>query len=171
MIRTVIVDDEVLATVGLKAMIDWQAQGYEIVGEGDNGESGLAVIRQTLPDLVITDLKMPGMDGLEMMKRALAEQPGIRFVVLSGYNEFEGVQQALRLGARDYLLKLSLRPDTLLETLALLRRDIRGGVHHGSRVLVRTGESGDPEGPAARTGRTGKTDHRPLRTASRRHPG
>ncbi len=125
MIRTVIVDDEVLATVGLKAMIDWPAHGFEIVGEGDNGESGLEVIRRLRPDVVITDIMMPRIDGLEMMKRVLAELPGTRFVVLSGYNEFSLVKKALRQGARDYLLKLSLRPETLLETLDALRGDIR----------------------------------------------
>ena len=136
MIRTVIVDDEVLATIGLKSMIDWQAYGYEIVGEAGDGEAGLATIRRILPDLVITDLMMPRMNGLEMMRKALSEQPGIRFVVLSGFNEFDLVKQALRLGARDYLLKLSLRPDTLIDTLSVLRREIHSETDEGATSRV-----------------------------------
>ncbi|HEY5465540.1 MAG TPA: response regulator [Clostridia bacterium] len=158
MIRTVIVDDEVLATVGLKAMIDWPAHGFEIVGEGDNGENGLEVIRRTRPDMVITDIMMPRVDGLEMMRRVLEEFPGVRFVVLSGYNEFSLVKKALQQGARDYILKLTLRPETLLETLDTLRRDI---------LAARPG-GGNPADGAPRLDE-GRETRRELRRAMEGH--
>ncbi|MBP7403182.1 MAG: response regulator [Clostridia bacterium] len=172
MIRTVIVDDEVLATVGLKAMIDWGACGFELAGEAENGEAGLELIRRVRPDVVITDIMMPRMDGLEMMRRVLAEQPGIRFVVLSGYNEFQLVRTALTLGARDYLLKLSLRPETLLETLETLRRDFPAERSDTSAGLDAAGppngvSAGSPV-PAGEVPPRGPADSRTVRRELRR---
>ena len=149
MIRTVIVDDEVLATVGLKAMIDWPSQGFEIVGEADNGESGWEVIRRLRPDLVITDIKMPRLDGLEMMQRVLAEQPAVRFVVLSGYNDFPLVKKALQQGARDYILKLTLQKETLMETLENLKREI---LPETGVLMGKTGETQIADGAPAMSG-------------------
>ena len=123
-IKIVIVDDEPLVRLGLQSMLRWEELGYEIVGEAANGRQGLNLIIELNPDIVITDIKMPVLDGLEMMK--LASKAGYRpkYIVLSGYDDFHLVKQAMKLGAEEYLIKLDLEPRTLVDTLAAAREKI-----------------------------------------------
>ena len=123
MLKVVIVDDEALVRLGLQSMLRWEELGYEIVGEATNGQQGLDLIMQSDPDIVITDIKMPVMDGLEMMRLAAEAGRNPRFIVLSGYDEFQLVKRAMKLGAEEYLIKLDLEPNTLAE--ALLQRESR----------------------------------------------
>jgi len=115
--KVVIIDDEVLARVGIKSMINWEEVDCEISGDADNGESGLELIKSVKPDIVITDIKMPVMNGLQLIEKVKSEFKAIKFIVLSGYEEFNLVKQAMKLGAEEYLIKLDLDPQTLLTTV------------------------------------------------------
>ena len=102
--RIVIVEDEVKIREGMGKMIR-SLTGHLIVGEAADGEEGLEMIRRFGPDLVITDIRMPGMDGLEMVKRLKEENIPAHIVILSGYSEFEYAKKAIHYGVDDYLLK------------------------------------------------------------------
>ncbi|MGQ3477154.1 response regulator transcription factor [Paenibacillus sp. TY11] len=104
--RAIVVDDEIFTRKGLLQLMDWQACGFEIVGEADNGEDALELIDSIHPDLVITDIRMPVLDGLELIRSVLersTEHPA--FIILSGYSDFAYAQQALRYGVHDFMLK------------------------------------------------------------------
>lgn len=124
MLKVLIVDDELLMRKGIQSLIDWGKEGFEICGEAKDGREALELIRETQPDLVFTDIVMPQMGGLQLIKEALKEFPDTRFVVLSCHNDYEFVREALTLGARDYILKLSMLPKDLLEILHKLSREI-----------------------------------------------
>ncbi|APB73744.1 response regulator [Paenibacillus jamilae] len=104
--RAIVVDDETFTRKGLLQLMDWQACGFEIVGEADNGEDALELISRIHPDLVITDIRMPVLDGLELIRSVLeqsTEHPA--FIILSGYSDFAYAQQAIRYGVHDFMLK------------------------------------------------------------------
>lgn len=103
--KVVLVDDEPIILRSLKVALPWEEMQMQIVGEAANGEQGLQLIQAHKPDIVISDIRMPVMDGISMMKEALHQQPSLVFVLLSGYGEFEYAREALRYGASDYLLK------------------------------------------------------------------
>lgn len=124
MLKVLIVDDELLMRKGIQSLIDWEKEGFEICGEAKDGEEALELIRKTGPDIVFTDIVMPRMGGLQLIREALFEYPDIRFVVLSCHNDYEYVREALTLGARDYILKLSMLPKDLVEILHKLSREI-----------------------------------------------
>lgn len=133
MLSVVIVDDEALSRMELKSMLNWEKEGFRLSGEAENGKAGLEAILQNKPDIVITDIKMPVMDGLEMIRLARSQYDGARYIILSSYEEFALLKTAMRYGVADYLIKLELTPDILKKTLfgirdALLReRDGVGG--------------------------------------------
>lgn len=124
MLKVLIVDDELLMRKGIQSLIDWEKGGFEIVGEAQNGEEALTLIREKRPDIVFTDIVMPLKGGLPLMKEALLEFPHIQFVVLSCHNDYEYVREALTLGARDYILKLSMLPDDLTKILNKLSGEL-----------------------------------------------
>ncbi|NHN31331.1 response regulator [Paenibacillus sp. S3N08] len=103
--RVVLVDDEPIILRSLKVALPWEELQMVIVGEAANGKNGLQLIQDLKPDIVISDIRMPVMDGISMMKEALYQEPSLIFVLLSGYGEFEYAREALRYGASDYLLK------------------------------------------------------------------
>lgn len=106
MLNVLLVDDEMFVRKGLAALIDWGALGYAVTGEAENGEEALAMIGELKPDLVITDIRMPVMDGLELI-RNVRQQYKVSpcFIIVSGYHDFKYAQQALRYGVQDYVLK------------------------------------------------------------------
>jgi Response regulator containing CheY-like receiver domain and AraC-type DNA-binding domain len=120
-----IVDDEILTRIGIASMHKWSENGYEIVGEADNGKSALEMARLKEPDIILTDIKMPVMNGIELIKEARNLGLKSRFVILSAYSEFEYVREGMKLGAEDYLLKLELEPDKLIELLNRISEKIR----------------------------------------------
>ena len=105
MIHVLMVDDEPLVRRGIVAGVDWAALGCEVVGEAQSGEEGLSLARRLKPDLIITDIRMPKMDGITMMNMLREEGCAARCIVLTAHSDFEYARGALLFGADDYLLK------------------------------------------------------------------
>ena len=104
MLKIVLIDDEMIVLRGIAALIRKQAE-YELAGTADNGIDGLKVVLETEPDIVMTDIRMPGMSGLEMIKRIKKSLPNTVYIVFSGFNEFKYVKEAIGLGVVDYIEK------------------------------------------------------------------
>lgn len=119
--RVLIVDDELLVRMGFRSIVDWESCGFTVVGDASDGEEALVKIRLLKPDLVFTDLKMDRMDGFDLMKVCAKEYPQVKFIVLSSYNDFENVRQAMRCGALDYVFKLDVKPDQLRRILSEIK--------------------------------------------------
>ena len=105
MLKTFLVEDEVVIREMIKKMIPWEQYGFELAGEASDGEMALPLILKSKPDLLITDIKMPFMDGLTLCKLVKKELPDIKIVILSGYDDFNYAKQAISIGVEDYLLK------------------------------------------------------------------
>lgn len=105
MIRIVVVEDEILVKKGLILTTDWQKYGCEVVGDASNGLEGIEKITKMKPDIVITDVRMPGLDGIEMIGRLKSKGIKPEFIIISGYSEFEYARQAVKLGVKDFLVK------------------------------------------------------------------
>lgn len=116
-----IVDDEYLIRQGVEFMIDWEKEGFTIIGKAANGREALELAQSRHPDLVISDIVMPEMDGMELTSRLQEICPDTQVIVLSSYSEFDYVRNTLTHGAADYILKPALSPATLLESLQKIR--------------------------------------------------
>ena len=115
MYKLLIVDDEPLVQVGIKSMLPWESMQIEISGIASNGQAALSLIENDMPDIVITDIKMPIMSGLELC-RTVNERFGDQapaFIILTSYEDFEMAREALTCRVSDYLVKLDLTPDVL----------------------------------------------------------
>lgn len=104
-IKVFLVEDEIVVREGIKKNINWQQEGFEFAGEASDGELAYPLIQSTKPDILITDIKMPFMDGLELSRLVKKELPDIKILVLSGYNEFEYAKEAINIGITEYLVK------------------------------------------------------------------
>lgn len=105
MLRLIIVDDEKIIRESIRSLIDWESLGIEVVGVCKNGLEAYDAILDSYPDIVLTDIKMPGLSGLELIEKLNDTRENIQFIILSGYSEFEYAKQAMRFGIRHYLLK------------------------------------------------------------------
>ena len=105
--RVVIVDDEPIITDGLSSALNWGEFGCEVAGKAYSGQEGLNVIREIKPDILFTDIRMPGMDGLQMVAALKSEFPEMKITILTGYRDFDYAQEAIRLGVFRYLVKPS----------------------------------------------------------------
>lgn len=105
MLKVFLVEDESIMREGLRDSIPWQQYGYEYVGEASDGEMALPLVRKYMPDVVITDIKMPFMDGLALSEIITKEFPNIKVIIISGYDDFEYARRAIRVGVEQYLLK------------------------------------------------------------------
>lgn len=105
MFKVMLFDDEPWILEDLKTIIDWGKMGYELIGEAKNGVEALALMKKSVPDLIITDIKMPGITGLELLETVNKKYKGILTVFISAYSDFSYAQQAVSLGAFGYLLK------------------------------------------------------------------
>ncbi|GHH99937.1 response regulator [Neobacillus kokaensis] len=115
--KVLIVDDEMLARVGIKSLIPWEENGFVIEGEMENGKQAYEWMFDNEVDIVITDIKMPVMNGIELIRKTSKQNIATKFVVLSSYDDYEYVREALKNGAVDYLIKLELTPKLLLDLL------------------------------------------------------
>ena len=122
-IKVFLVEDEIVVREGIKKNINWQQEGFEFAGEASDGELAYPLIQSAKPDILITDIKMPFMDGLALSRIVTQEIPGIKIIIISGYDEFEYAQQAIRVGVEQYLLKPVTR-GALRKVLLELREKI-----------------------------------------------
>lgn len=111
--RVLIIDDEFMIREGLRLTIDWQSMDCIIAGEAEDGEEGLKLIKELKPDIIITDIRMPGLSGLDMISAIKKEKQSCKIIILTGYRDFEYAQQAIRLGAFRFLLKPSKEEEIL----------------------------------------------------------
>ena len=123
-IKVFLVEDEMVIRRGIKNSIDWEKEGYIFCGEASDGELAYPMIIKEKPDILITDIRMPFMDGLELCKLVKKELPYIKILILSGYDEFDYAKEAIRLGVTEYLLK-PISSGKLLEALNGVSESIR----------------------------------------------
>ena len=122
-LKVVIADDEVRICQLIQALIDWDSMGMKVVGIAHNGEEACEMVRQTQPDILITDIRMPGCSGLELVKRVKELDSALEVIIISGYAHFEYAQQAISYGVGHYLLK-PVNKGELTATLQKLQKKI-----------------------------------------------
>ena len=105
MLKVFLVEDEIVMREGIKKNIDWEKEGFSFAGEASDGELAFPMIQKLHPDILITDIRMPFMDGLELSRLVKREFPKIKIIILSGYDEFEYAKEAINIGVTEYLLK------------------------------------------------------------------
>ena len=103
--QVLIVDDERLTVEGLRLLVNWKSYDAEVCAVAFDGTTALQKIKMFHPDIVFTDIRMPGMNGLELIQQAKKEFPDTIFIIISGYNDFEYIRKALRFGVTDYVDK------------------------------------------------------------------
>lgn len=119
MYKTAIIDDEPIIVEGLSRVVPWEKYRCEVVGTAGNGQEGLSVIRELRPDMIFSDISMPGMDGLTMIAALRVEFPDMLITILTGFRDFDFAQKAIRLGVSRFLLKPS-NMDEIEEALAFM---------------------------------------------------
>ena len=124
MLKVFLVEDEIIIRNGVKNNIPWEQEGFTFVGEAGDGELAWPLIKQTKPDILITDIRMPFMDGLELSGLVRKELPDTKIIILSGYSEFDYAKQAINLGVANYLLK-PISGEKLLEAVKQVADIIR----------------------------------------------
>ncbi len=134
--KVLIVDDEMIVRLGLKSMIDWQKNGFAIVGEAKSGSEALKIIKDSDVDLVITDISMPEMDGFELVKLSKKINPNLKFIILTHYDDFDFARKAIDLKVENYILKSELDANSLIETLNKLTSENKVEI----RNVEKTGE-------------------------------
>lgn len=131
--RIFLVEDEIAAREGIRDSVDWARNGYEWGGEAPDGELALSMIEKDPPDILITDVKMPFMDGLELSRIVRSRYPHTRILILSGHDEFRYAQEAMQLGVAEYLLK-PIGARELLATLARVCNSIDEERRHDEQL-------------------------------------
>lgn len=122
--KVLIVEDEVLVRGGLKSVIGWEKLGMEIIGDAANGKQALEIYEADKPDIILTDIKMPVMDGLELIARIREKDEKTKIVILTCYEEFEYLQEAMRMGVSDYISKLRMKPAEIEAAMEKLKREL-----------------------------------------------
>ncbi len=132
MTQLLIVDDEPLVQIGIRSMLNWEDLGIEIAGTASNGKQAYDIILEKQPQIVITDIKMPIMDGMQLIEKCQALPHPPLFILLTSYEEFQLVKQAISYQVLDYLVKLELTPEVLTEAvekaLAILEKEKKNAV-------------------------------------------
>ncbi len=116
--KVIFVEDEIVTREGIRDNVDWKGNGFEFCGEASDGEMALQLLQTTRPDVVITDIKMPFMDGLQLSKVIREHMPWVKIIILSGHDEFEYAQEAIKVGVTEYMLK----PVTVQDLHAVLQK-------------------------------------------------
>jgi len=124
MLKVFLVEDEFVVREGIKNNIDWSAHGYDFCGEAGDGEVAYSMIQKERPDIVITDIKMPFMDGLQLSHMIKSEFPWIEIIILTGYEDFQFAREAIKIGVSCYLLK-PVNGETLIKEVDALSEKIR----------------------------------------------
>ncbi len=124
MVKMLIADDEAWIRERLRDTIDWNGMGVQVVGEACDGEEALAMCKSLCPDIIITDIRMPCIDGLEFIQRLRDSHDPVKVVIISGYSDFDYAQKAIKLGAYDYILK-PVEDDDLLSVVKRCLEEIK----------------------------------------------
>ena len=124
MTKVFLVDDEIVIREGIRTSFPWEETEYTLVGEAPDGEMALPMIRDTRPDILITDIRMPFMDGMELCRIVRSQMPWIGIIILSGYDEFEYARTGLQLGVKEYILK-PVTAEELKQTLDRVSETMR----------------------------------------------
>ena len=146
MLKILIVDDEPDICELIHKLIDWEELELTSLGSSQNGIDAMEIILRQKPDIVITDIQMPGMTGLEMIEKASQQKLQTKFIVISGYREFEYAQQAIRFGVEDYLLKPISKTDLNLAEASPSRkwRCLRAASQRERHAERAAAKNGDP---------------------------
>ncbi len=123
--KVFLVEDEIVARESIRDNVDWAAMGFIFCGEASDGEVALPQIEVARPDVVITDIKMPFMDGLQLSKIIRERMPAVKIIILSGHDEFQYAQESVKLGVTEYLLK----PVGVKELHQVLQKQQRIALH------------------------------------------
>lgn len=123
MVKVFLAEDEFTIREGIKKRIAWEENGFQFVGEADNGETAYSQIREERPDILITDIRMPFIDGLELSRRLRRDLPELKILILSGYDNFSYARQAIQIGVAEYLLK-PVTAGRLLESLLEIKKGL-----------------------------------------------
>lgn len=142
MIKVLIVDDELLVRIGLKSTLNWEENGYIIIGQAKNGTEAIELFKKYDPDIVITDIGMPVMNGLELITYLLQQKKHLKSIILTHHSDFTYAQEAIKLGVSQYILKSELDPDHLLTILNQLSSELIGSTQNqSSQFLDSTNDS------------------------------
>lgn len=121
--KLILVDDEEEVRKGVLQKIKWENHGFEVIGEAENGKEALEIVEKTFPDVILTDIKMPFMDGLELAKVIREKYPTVKIIVLTGFDEFEYAHKAIKLHVNEYVLK-PISAQELIEVLLKVKNQI-----------------------------------------------
>ncbi|AOY77680.1 response regulator transcription factor [Clostridium formicaceticum] len=124
MYKVLIVDDEVLVRVGLKSTIDWESLGFSVVAEASNGEQAYEAYLLHKPDVILTDIVMPKQDGFWLTRKVREKSQRVKILILSCYNDFPYVREALKSGADDYILKFEAEDEELIKTMSAIKESL-----------------------------------------------
>ncbi len=138
MLKILIVDDEFLVRVGLESTIPWSENGFHVVGSARNGKEAIPLFEKHDPDVLLTDIKMPVMGGLLLIETLKKIKPSLVAIIISHYDDFNYAQEALKLGANDYILKSELSPDNLINTI---KRHVRNDTYTSQQAVVQENET------------------------------
>lgn len=153
MLKVLIVDDEAIFRTGIRFSVDWEALGFEVCGEAQNGREAIEKIYQLKPQVVFLDIKMPEMGGLEVLEELKGKMEDVCFIVLSSFNEYEFVRKAMKAGSYDYLFKPVMEAEDIVRVLKEIRErnyltDVGGTTReisacHRVQELLKSGLNGD----------------------------
>lgn len=137
--NVMIVDDEIFVRLGIRSIINWEEYGYTIVCEASNGQEALLRIEQFHPDVIFTDIMMDKMDGFALIEECRKKYPHIRLIVLSSYNDFDNVRRAMKLGAEDYIFKLTAKPEEIVGILREIgdKEEMKGENQETQELLMK----------------------------------
>lgn len=123
--KILIIDDETIVRIGMRNVIPWEKHGYEVVGEASNGKEALELARRYKPDIVLTDIVMPEMNGLDFIEKIKNELPFTKFIIFSCHDNVEFYKKAIKLGVSEYIQKSSVSPQEILESVDIVAKKIK----------------------------------------------
>jgi two-component system response regulator YesN len=137
MLNAMIVEDNAIYRYAIKSIICWEEYGFHIVSEALNGVHALDLLQHQHVDLILTDISMPEMNGIDLIQKVKQQDDSIKIVALSSFDDFRFVKEALKLGAEDYLLKHDLEPESLQQLLRQMKMKIEAGLHQKRQAAIR----------------------------------
>ena len=144
--KLLIVDDEALLRQGIMNMTDWHDHNIEIIGDAANGEEAIGLLHRNVPDILLTDIRMPGKNGIELIRYVKKHMPEIQVIVLSSFSDFEYVRESLTMGALDYILKPKMTAEDLLAVFERAKKNISE-----DRIFLSKKETVDDYSPAIKS--------------------